>query len=210
MPAAIDIKGQRFGMLVAESRLPNGKWLCRCDCGNTKEVTAGKLREGKIRSCGCLQPQKRPDDLTGMRFGRLVAVEKVTSCGKNNEKWLCRCDCGNETIAYRSNLFKGFKTSCGCYVVESSTENLKLLEGTCLVNLRNKISKLNKSGVVGVCYDKSRGKWMAKITFRKRATFLGYFTNMEDAVKARKKAEEEREIQLKEILIREEERHEQG
>ena len=29
------------------------KFLCRCDCGNKKEVLLGHLKSGKIKSCGC-------------------------------------------------------------------------------------------------------------------------------------------------------------
>lgn len=58
MPKAIDITGQRFGKLVAIKKAPNrnGKtyWLCKCDCGNEKEVQTSHLRCGKIKSCGCL------------------------------------------------------------------------------------------------------------------------------------------------------------
>lgn len=33
----------------------SGRWLCRCDCGAQKVVSAGKLRDMKIKSCGCLR-----------------------------------------------------------------------------------------------------------------------------------------------------------
>lgn len=48
----------------------------------------------------------------------------------------------------------------------------------------------NNSGVVGVNYYKRDNKWMARISSNGKNIFLGYFTNFEDAVKARKSAEE--------------------
>ena len=52
-------------------------------------------------------------DLTGQRFGRLVAVERVE--GKNNHtRWLCKCDCGKEIIAHKTSLDSGRTKSCGC------------------------------------------------------------------------------------------------
>ena len=55
----LDLTGERFGRLVAlrYSGLRNQKrlWLCRCDCGNQKEVRVEKLRSGATKSCGCLQ-----------------------------------------------------------------------------------------------------------------------------------------------------------
>lgn len=56
---AIDISGQRFGRLIALSLHPTKtgprKWQCRCDCGKEKIVRAALLRDGRVRSCGCLK-----------------------------------------------------------------------------------------------------------------------------------------------------------
>ena len=49
----LDLTGQRFGRLVAVSK-EDGRRLCRCDCGEVKRVVTGHLRDGLIRSCGCL------------------------------------------------------------------------------------------------------------------------------------------------------------
>ena len=54
----IDLSGQRFGQLVALRRVGTNKsgsaiWLCKCDCGNEKEINAGSLRYGTSLSCGC-------------------------------------------------------------------------------------------------------------------------------------------------------------
>lgn len=48
--------GQRFSRLTTrEYDKAKQKWLCECDCGNEKYVTAGHLRDGHTRSCGCLR-----------------------------------------------------------------------------------------------------------------------------------------------------------
>lgn len=55
---ASEIIGQRFNRLVAVSqgRTRNGRryFLCRCDCGNIKEIGFDSLRRGTTKSCGCL------------------------------------------------------------------------------------------------------------------------------------------------------------
>lgn len=54
----VDRIGQRFGRLVVIATAPTkGKQtrlLCRCDCGNEKDVQSGNLTNGHVRSCGCL------------------------------------------------------------------------------------------------------------------------------------------------------------
>lgn len=53
-------------------------------------------------------------DLTGQRFGRLVVIRQADNAN-GMTRWQCRCDCGNETIVYGSNLRRGYTQSCGCY-----------------------------------------------------------------------------------------------
>jgi hypothetical protein len=57
---AYDLTGERFGRLVVIERWGNrgrrgATHRCRCDCGNELVTTTGKLRDGSIRSCGCLR-----------------------------------------------------------------------------------------------------------------------------------------------------------
>lgn len=56
---AKDIRGQRFGRLVAVRPVGRSKarsmlWLMRCDCGNEATRSAGALMGGRLNSCGCL------------------------------------------------------------------------------------------------------------------------------------------------------------
>lgn len=59
-PNAVDVTGQKFGRLTAiEPTTARGRgrhvfWRCVCDCGGSKAVSAGHLRKGVVRSCGCL------------------------------------------------------------------------------------------------------------------------------------------------------------
>lgn len=54
--------GQRYGRLVTLHREKSGRpktpWVCQCDCGKIKTVTAGNLKSGKTQSCGCLKSEK--------------------------------------------------------------------------------------------------------------------------------------------------------
>jgi len=68
---------------------------------------------------------KQPIDLSGIRFGRLVAIERAENIGKKIA-WLCRCDCGKENIVATTHLRSGKIQSCGCLAKEMHfTNNLK-------------------------------------------------------------------------------------
>lgn len=110
---AEDLTGQKFNKLTAiknTGKKINGKyvWKCLCDCGNYTEVHSANLKNGSVKSCGCLHLQKA--DLTGQKFGKLVAL----SYNQEKAKWLCQCDCGNITYVSSSNLNSGGTQSCGC------------------------------------------------------------------------------------------------
>lgn len=53
-----DLTGQVYGRLTVKEflRSENGNavWKCVCKCGNEKEVFALHLKNGNVKSCGCL------------------------------------------------------------------------------------------------------------------------------------------------------------
>jgi len=53
-------------------------------------------------------------DITGQRFGKLIAIRPSHQCKRRNWIWDCVCDCGNETQASQAKLRIGHKKSCGC------------------------------------------------------------------------------------------------
>jgi hypothetical protein len=51
-----NLVGKRFGKLVVVEPIltsTRGRWLCLCDCGNTKEAETWNLKNSKVVSCGC-------------------------------------------------------------------------------------------------------------------------------------------------------------
>jgi hypothetical protein len=74
--------GQRFGLLTVQSRddAPGKweKWLCSCDCGESRIVRAKSLLSGAMRSCGC-QTWRRRQELTRdqQRFELAVARSRL-------------------------------------------------------------------------------------------------------------------------------------
>lgn len=57
-------------------------------------------------------------DVTGMRFGRLVAISRAANDSQRNTTWLCKCDCGKMKTARLHNLQAKSVKSCGCLAHE--------------------------------------------------------------------------------------------
>jgi hypothetical protein len=56
-------------------------------------------------------------DITGQRFGKLIAIQKAGSYKSPSRKhvlWECKCDCGGEVITRLNALRTGTVNSCGC------------------------------------------------------------------------------------------------
>lgn len=53
-------------------------------------------------------------DITGQRFGMLVAIERVENDKHGNPRYRFVCDCGTETFVTTSNVRYGRTQSCGC------------------------------------------------------------------------------------------------
>ena len=49
--------------------------------------------------------------MIGNKYNKLTVIEVLNTSPK---KLLCRCDCGNETVVFKSNLLRGHTKSCGC------------------------------------------------------------------------------------------------
>lgn len=55
------VVGVRFGRFVVTDlvfREGRSYCVCRCDCGNIKDVRAARLKSGKSTSCGCFRTQR--------------------------------------------------------------------------------------------------------------------------------------------------------
>lgn len=62
-------------------------------------------------------------DKTGLRFGRLVVLERNGS-RLRNALYLCRCDCGATKVVEVCNLTSGLTRSCGCLSRELSAARM--------------------------------------------------------------------------------------
>ena len=63
-----------------------------------------------------------PKDITGQRFGRLVAEQYVGSRPGRGPMWDCVCDCGERIDVLARKLRRGEKKSCGCWQEETNSQ----------------------------------------------------------------------------------------
>lgn len=203
--------GTRFGRLVVLSKAGkhrNGQTLyeCRCDCGNVKKIRKTELLHGRTKSCGCMAKEMfierntgkvspRRLDLTGRRFGKLVAIEFAYTRNKRTF-WKCKCDCGNIVEVDRGFLRSGKTTSCGCFgsknienCIAAQHQN-ELVEQTNLSKLSNKPSINNTTGRRGVSFNRKKQLFVVRIGFQGKRYYIGSFKSFEKAVIAREEAEE--------------------
>ena len=131
-------------------------------------------------------------NLTGWRFGKITVLRPAENIG-GRTAWVCRCDCGQETVIRTNNLRRGRTKSCGCAGgPQHARQGLTYVDGTCVEIIQSKtVQKNNTSGVPGVTWVVRDRMWRATIRFKGERHYLGEYRKFEDAVKARKRAEED-------------------
>lgn len=97
-------------------------------------------------------------NLIGERFGRLMVIR--FSHSKNGAVWLCRCDCGNETLVRTSILRCGSTNSCGCGSREAALNNYSEARDRRKVPYpHSRKMKDMYSNMQARCYDPSNKRW---------------------------------------------------
>lgn len=62
----------------------------------------------------CKMPRNFLDE-TSNKYGRLFVLKRASNSKTGFARWLCRCDCGNQSVVVGVNLRSGVSRSCGCY-----------------------------------------------------------------------------------------------
>jgi hypothetical protein len=156
----------------------------------TRTIKIGKPRAAK--------------DIMGLQINNLTAVEFTGKREKFYKSvgysyvWVWRCVCGKTFEMSLAEIRTRRKESCGCVARESRKQRMKemhkktgLYKGTMISLIKSKrVRQSSLSGVRGVSFLKTTGKYYAYITLSGKRHYLGLFDKIEDAEKARKKAEE--------------------
>lgn len=194
------------------------RWLCNCDCGNNNIIVLGSALTRKKRptlSCGCLQKDKS----SGITLNNYEIVNDEYMIGytsntnkpfifdiddfekikqfhwyEENNGYIRSSGKKKEDKVHIHRLIMGFPNNMNIDHINHDTfdnrkTNLRIV--TVSQNAMNHIKGSNNtSGITGVVWVKDRNKWKSQIKANGRIIFLGEYSNFEEAIKARKEAEE--------------------
>lgn len=195
------------------------QYYCICSCGkytedNPKIINWDNIKSGNTKSCGCLNSELASKRMKKYNTYNLSGEYGIGYTSKNEEfyfdledynkiKDYCWCintlgyvvgskDSSKKTLMHR--LIMDFPDN---YVIDhihgkqtrndNRKSNLRLVTHS-QNHMNTAIRQDNLSGATGVC--NIANKWRAFITVNQKTISLGNFDNFDDAVKARKIAEE--------------------
>lgn len=221
-----DFTGERIGLLTvieranAQSKNRSAIWVCKCDCGNIKNMSAAVLARESTMSCGCFKPEQRQ-----LKQSTYIFKDNYIEVYRWDGLFICLCDIEDYEIIkdYNWYLDKGYATAhMGMVRIDGRKKEQKIAMARLLMNpqdnervdhadgntqdnrrnnLRNCIvsqnrinsvvSPNNTSGHKGVYWHNQSQRWRAAININTVEKCLGNFANIEDAIKAREEAEKE-------------------
>lgn len=92
-------------------------------------------------------------DITGQRFGRLLAINTTEKDKQGRYLWNCQCDCGKTIKSCFSDLKEGKRKSCGCFKRDNIV-SFNLKHGNC----NTRIYKI-WAGIKSRCYNSNEANY---------------------------------------------------
>lgn len=215
MGAKRNLIGQKFGRLtvIGDGLRENWvhKWECKCKCGNIVLVDTSKLTTGHTQSCGCLQKERtsKASLIHGKSKSRIhkewrsilhrcknpsashyenYGGRGIKVCDEwqgengflNFYKWSMENGYADNLTLDRKNNDKGYSPDNCRWVTHQ--EN-------CWNRGARKDSRTGKAGVTMVVTRTGKIKYRSCIMVNGKNIHLGYFYNLDEAIKAREEAE---------------------
>lgn len=215
------VEGSRLTVLkqTEDYIKPNGEhvamWLCKCNCSEHKQikVRGHNLKDGSIKSCGCLrieQAIKRGIDNKKINEYSLLKNYGILWTTNTNEEVYFDLNDAEKILQHswykdsegyasthigktkvRMHTFLGYYRPDHYNRNKLDNRRCNLISCTMRENNINQSSQINNSSsIIGVYFNKLRSKWVAQINDSKNhRKSLGSFSQKEDAIIARLQAE---------------------
>jgi hypothetical protein len=199
-------EGDTFGdytVISAYHERRYGKWHheCECFCGNVRVVQGGHLRSGASSGCGCIKNKKISKSKTkhGGAGTRMYQVWKGMKgrCLNKNDAAYPRYGGAGITVCYRwASDYQAFLDDMGeCpegLSIDRIDGSLGYFKGNCRwatdkEQAENRKTRKSSTGVKGV--KPHRNKYRVDIRHNYKHIYIGLFSNLEDAIEARRAAE---------------------
>lgn len=184
----------------------DAQWLCLCSCGNICIGRQSRLKNGQMKSCGCLNKERVKDVNTthGLKNTRLYNIwgHMKSRCNDTRNdsyelyggRGITVCDewSNNFLAFYNWAISNGYADNLTIDRIDTNG-NYEPANCRWATNkeqaINRRIKSASKSGITGVRWYEPTQKWQVRIGVDGKGVHIGYFDNKDDALKARLEAE---------------------
>ena len=193
----------------------DGIFICNCDCGNKNaQIKARNVLENKFCSCGCegdkykFHKKYNKYDLSGeYGIGYTLKNEEFYFDLEDYDLIKEYCWCLHDGYVNARDIDSDINIKFHRLIFNLIKEKTPFIDhknGIKNDNRKQNLRKCNQSqnrmnsyyhpnitsGITGIIFSKEHNKYRSRITVNKKTIHLGYFYNLENAIIARKEAEE--------------------
>ena len=193
IPVLLKDLGSRFPTKSSKKKTRYGLYLCGY-CDKEFESSINHIKNGSTKSCGC-----QKNKIThGLRYNKFYGVWKDMRgrcCNLKHKSYpeyggrgILLCNDWQDVVKFvawaESTYIEGMSLDRIDNDGNYEPDNCRWADKTTQA-INQRIQKNNTSGFAGINWYKAKSKWRARITINKSTINLGYFEDIQDAVKAR-------------------------
>lgn len=204
----VNLTGLKFNRLTVLKYSHTAKkkiyWECKCSCGNVVIVQTSGLKNGHTKSCGCLRKEISRKTMAGINKNNAKGhntrtyttwYSMVSRCNNPKHGSYKKYGAKGIRVCERWLNFKDFLLDMGERPEGSSIDRIDNSKGyepsNCrwttpsIQSINRNVMACSKSGYSGVVWHKGHNKWESYITIKRKKIHIGYYDDIDLAVKAR-------------------------